>query len=136
MPKRVQSESEEEHEDASSLGSEDEPSTSKRKKSSTKAKGQPKSKKNKTEQHETTTTPAVGTIHTNSEGDKYIELSKKRRAVVRSFKGTALLDIREYYGVEGDEKPGKKGIALQLDQWQNLRDASSLIDGLFETLKK
>lgn len=58
----------------------------------------------------------MGAIHTNSEGDKYIELGKKRRAVVRSFKGTALLDIREYYGAEGDEKPGKKGIALQLEQ--------------------
>jgi hypothetical protein len=56
------------------------------------------------------------TFNTNSEGDKYIDLGKKRRAVVRSFKGTALLDIREYYGTEGEEKPGKKGISLQLEQ--------------------
>ena len=46
----------------------------------------------------------------------YIDLGKKRRAVVRSFKGTPLLDIREYYGEEGEEKPGKKGISLQLEQ--------------------
>lgn len=55
-------------------------------------------------------------ICTNAEGDKYIDLGKKRRAVVRSFKGMALLDIREYYGPEGDEKPGKKGISLQIEQ--------------------
>lgn len=53
---------------------------------------------------------------TNQEGDKYIDLGKKKRAVVRSFKGMPLLDIREYYGNEGEEKPGKKGISLQLEQ--------------------
>ena len=57
-----------------------------------------------------------GAIHINSDGDTYIDLGKKRRAVVRSFKGTPLLDIREYYGTEGEEKPGKKGISLQLEQ--------------------
>jgi hypothetical protein len=53
---------------------------------------------------------------TNSEGEKYIDLGKKKRATVRSFKGTLLLDIREYYGADGQEKPGKKGISLTLDQ--------------------
>ena len=27
-----------------------------------------------------------------------------------------MIDIREFYGEEGDEKPGKKGISLNLDQ--------------------
>jgi len=65
---------------------------------------------------ESSTGPSKLQIHTNAEGDKYIDLGKKRRAVVRSFKGMSLLDIREYYGTEGDEKPGKKGISLQLEQ--------------------
>ena len=65
---------------------------------------------------ESSTGPSKLQIHTNAEGDKYIDLGKKRRAVVRSFKGMSLLDIREYYGPEGDEKPGKKGISLQLEQ--------------------
>lgn len=62
-----------------------------------------------------------------------MELGKKKRVTVRSFKGTqrthatnnrgsyshpgiALIDIREFYGQEGDEKPGKKGIALSPEQ--------------------
>lgn len=55
-------------------------------------------------------------IHSTADGDRYIDLGKKKRATVRSFKGTALLDIREFYGADGDEKPGKKGIALTLEQ--------------------
>jgi hypothetical protein len=59
---------------------------------------------------------ADGTVKVNSEGDKYIDLGKKKRAVVRSFKGATLIDIREYYAADGKEKPGKKGISLTLDQ--------------------
>jgi len=55
-------------------------------------------------------------VHTTSDGDKYIELGKKKRATVRSFKGTPLVDIREFYGADGDEKPGKKGISLTMEQ--------------------
>ncbi|KNZ77749.1 RNA polymerase II transcriptional coactivator SUB1, partial [Termitomyces sp. J132] len=51
-----------------------------------------------------------------SDGDKYVDLGKKKRATVRSFKGTPLIDIREFYGNDDDEKPGKKGISLTLEQ--------------------
>jgi hypothetical protein len=42
----------------------------------------------------------------SSEGDKYVDLGKKKRATVRSFKGKAFIDIREFYGDDGNEKPG------------------------------
>ncbi len=57
-----------------------------------------------------------GAAQKGSEGDKYIDLGKKKRATVRSFKDIPLLDIREYYGIGSDEKPGKKGISLTLEQ--------------------
>ena len=49
-------------------------------------------------------------------GEQYIDLGKKKRATVRSFKGIVLLDIREFYGADNQEKPGKKGISLTLEQ--------------------
>lgn len=55
-------------------------------------------------------------IHITADGEKYIDLGKKKRATVRSFKGTALVDIREFYGADGAEKPGKKGISLTQEQ--------------------
>ncbi|PBK74356.1 PC4-domain-containing protein [Armillaria solidipes] len=75
-------------------------------------------------------------VHKTSDGDKYIDLGKKKRATVRSFKGMPLLDIREFYGQEGDEKPGKKGISLSLEQWNTLKKDVDTIDQLFATVKK
>ncbi|XP_006461107.1 hypothetical protein AGABI2DRAFT_70431, partial [Agaricus bisporus var. bisporus H97] len=70
------------------------------------------------------------------EGDKYIDLGKKKRATVRSFKDIPLLDIREFYGTGSEEKPGKKGISLTLEQWQVLKENSDTIDELFSDLSK
>lgn len=38
---------------------------------------------------------APGTLSKNAEGDSYLLLSNNRRVTVRSFKGKALIDIRE-----------------------------------------
>ena len=44
-----------------------------------------------------------------------------------------LIDIREYYDDKksGEEKPGKKGISLNPDQWNALVSESANILGLF-----
>ncbi|KAJ3575125.1 hypothetical protein NP233_g1306 [Leucocoprinus birnbaumii] len=76
----------------------------------------------------------VGTVQQNNEGDKYIDLGKKKRATVRAYKEIPLLDIREFYGP--DEKPGKKGISLTIEQWQVLRANADSIDELFSNLTK
>lgn len=56
-------------------------------------------------------------VKSTSDGDKYIELGKKKRATIRVFKGTPLIDIREFYtDAGGVDKPGKKGLSLGLDQ--------------------
>jgi len=89
----------------------------------------PKSDEGDTDSEDTQTK-----VQKNSEGDMYVDLGKRKRVTVRSFKGkplrlsrldgliahlvkgNTLVDIREYYGTEGDEKPGKKGISLTVEQ--------------------
>ncbi|KZT41483.1 PC4-domain-containing protein [Sistotremastrum suecicum HHB10207 ss-3] len=95
-----------------------------------------KKKKAKTEQKTKDTSHSASSddIKTSSEGDKYIEIGSKRRLTVRSFKGKALIDIREYYGNDGDEKPGKKGISLTPEQWQLIKSSVETIDNLIKDL--
>jgi len=75
-------------------------------------------------------------VHSTSKGDNYIYLGKKKRATVKTFNGTHLIDIRQFYGVDGDEKPGKKGISLTLEQWEILKSGLSTIDDLFASLNR
>ncbi|KXX76283.1 putative RNA polymerase II transcriptional coactivator [Madurella mycetomatis] len=56
---------------------------------------------------------------TDAEGNAYWEIGNKRRIGSSQFKGTTLVNIREYYTApDGDLKPGKKGISLSLDQYR------------------
>ncbi|EAU91397.1 hypothetical protein CC1G_01886 [Coprinopsis cinerea okayama7 len=71
-------------------------------------------------------------IKTNKQGEKYIDLGKKKFATVRTFKGKPLLDIREFWGDDDDLKPGKKGISLNLEQWQALREGIDDLDRLIK----
>ncbi|KAF9049776.1 transcriptional Coactivator p15-domain-containing protein [Panaeolus papilionaceus] len=139
MPKRKVSESESEEAEISGSESSEEEKPVAKSKSSGKLKKEVapiKKPKFSSSKQEPQDSGSDGMVKVNGEGDKYIDLGKKKRAVVRSFKGMALLDIREYYGAEGEEKPGKKGISLSLDQWKELKDASETIDKLFSQLKK
>ncbi|KAL5523756.1 hypothetical protein ACEPAG_7929 [Sanghuangporus baumii] len=72
---------------------------------------------------------------TNSDGEKFVDLGKKRRVTVRSFKGSVLVDIREFYGKDDDLQPGKKGISLSPEQWAELKANGGTIDGLVKKLQ-
>lgn len=54
-------------------------------------------------------------------------LDKNRLVRVRSFKGKAYIDIREYYQKDGAMLPGKKGISLSPEQWRKLLEN---VDGI------
>ncbi|KAG6336037.1 hypothetical protein ID866_3053 [Astraeus odoratus] len=72
----------------------------------------------------------------NTEDEKYLDLGKKKRATVRTFKGKVFLDIREFFGPDNDEKPGKKGISLSQEQWNVLKNGVSVIDSFFTEQQK
>ncbi|KAM3849934.1 activated RNA polymerase II transcriptional coactivator p15-like [Diretmus argenteus] len=61
--------------------------------------------------------------------DNMFQISKMKYFSVRDFKGKCLIDIREYWmNQDGEMKPGKKGISLNLEQWNQLKDHISEID--------
>ncbi|EIW62835.1 RNA polymerase II transcriptional coactivator [Trametes versicolor FP-101664 SS1] len=70
-------------------------------------------------------------VGVNEEGEKYVDLGKKRRATVRQYKGSTFLDIREFYGDDNDLKPGKKGVSINKEQWEALKRGSDAIDSFF-----
>ncbi|KAF8629678.1 hypothetical protein AX17_005614 [Amanita inopinata Kibby_2008] len=74
-------------------------------------------------------------VHRSEEGS-YIDLGKKKRVTVQNFKGSPLIQIREYYVSGDEEKPGKKGIALNPEQWEIIKSNIDTIDQLLSDLQK
>ncbi|TKR89579.1 hypothetical protein L596_013659 [Steinernema carpocapsae] len=70
----------------------------------------------------------------NSDGDEMIPIGKMRYVTVREFKGKRMVDIREFYEDKsgGGLKPGKKGICLSAEQFNELK---SLLPELEKRLK-
>lgn len=60
------------------------------------------------------------------------QLSAKRRVTIQEFKGMTLVAIREFYGNEGELKPGKSGINLKVEQFAELAKA---LPDIIEVLK-
>ncbi|KAL7064653.1 hypothetical protein AAHC03_04449 [Spirometra sp. Aus1] len=67
---------------------------------------------------------------TSASGDKLIDLTGKKYVTVRNFKGRIFVDIREYYEDKSDGglKPGKKGISLNVEQWDKLREVMDVLN--------
>ncbi|KAL4471728.1 hypothetical protein ABPG74_008621 [Tetrahymena malaccensis] len=62
------------------------------------------------------------------DGSLYFELDDKKRVSVRKFKGKIYVDIREFYEKDGEMLPGKKGISLNLQNWEQFRKLIDNID--------
>lgn len=52
-----------------------------------------------------------------------------RRVTVRKFRGKPLVDIREYYRDKNTDelRPGKKGISLNPQQFETLKDVLAAV---------
>ncbi|XP_019369026.1 PREDICTED: activated RNA polymerase II transcriptional coactivator p15-like [Gavialis gangeticus] len=65
----------------------------------------------------------------DSEEEGMFQIGKMRYVRVSCFKGKVLVDIREFYiDKEGDTKPGRKGISLSAEQWNQLKEIIPEID--------
>jgi len=70
-----------------------------------------------------------GGLEKNDAGEYVFELSKMRQVSVKDFKGRVYVNIREYYQHEsGEMRPGKKGIALSVEQWNKFKEHFDDID--------
>ena len=87
---------------------------------------EPKPKKSKSDKPSSSSAKAP---LRDDEGCAYWELSNNKRVKVRGFKGKTYVDIREYYEKGGKYLPGKKGISLNVEQWQFLKSVMSEVDG-------
>ncbi|NWI68517.1 TCP4 polymerase, partial [Todus mexicanus] len=68
-----------------------------------------------------------------NEEEGMFQVGRTRFVRVSCFRGKVLVDIREFYtDTEGNLKPGKKGIALSLDQWNQLKEIIPEIDAAVE----
>nr|XP_009939023.1 PREDICTED: activated RNA polymerase II transcriptional coactivator p15-like [Opisthocomus hoazin] len=70
-----------------------------------------------------------------SEEEGVFQIGKMRYVRVSCFKGRVLVDTREFYtDKEGSMKPGRKGIALAAEQWNELKEIISEIDAAVKKL--
>ncbi|XP_066458573.1 activated RNA polymerase II transcriptional coactivator p15 [Eleutherodactylus coqui] len=71
----------------------------------------------------------------SSQEDNMFQIGKMRYVSVRDFKGKVLVDIREYFmDNQGEMKPGRKGISLNPEQWNQLKEQMSDIDDAIRKL--
>lgn len=70
----------------------------------------------------------------SEENQNMFDLTKMKFATVSEFKGKKYVNIREYYEKDGDLRPGKKGIALNQEQWTNLKRQIEDIDQALDDL--
>ncbi|NXX79179.1 TCP4 polymerase, partial [Urocolius indicus] len=65
----------------------------------------------------------------SSEEEAMFQIGSMRYVRVSCFKGKILVDIRQFYtDKEGATKPGRKGIALSAEQWNQLKELIPQID--------
>ncbi|NWS61020.1 TCP4 polymerase, partial [Chunga burmeisteri] len=70
-----------------------------------------------------------------SEEEGMFQIGKMRYVRVSCFKGKVLVDIREFYAdEEGGMKPGRKGIALSAEQWNQMKEIIPEIDAAVKKL--
>ena len=55
---------------------------------------------------------------------------------MRVWQGGVMVDVREMYEKHGEQLPGKKGIALNLQQWKTLLDSLPDIEHMIQRAKR
>ncbi|XP_078531037.1 activated RNA polymerase II transcriptional coactivator p15 [Lissotriton helveticus] len=118
---------------SSSSGSDSDSEADKKAKRKKQAPPEKPAKKQKT--GESSKGSSASSKQSNKVDDNMFQIGKMRYVSVRDFKGKVLIDIREYWmDQEGEMKPGRKGISLNPEQWNQLKEQISEIDDAVKNL--
>ncbi|XP_051954364.1 SUB1 regulator of transcription b [Xyrauchen texanus] len=98
-------------------------------------KASPREKPSKKQKSGETSKPSGSAKSDKNSDDNMFQIGKMRYVSVRDFKGKVLIDIREYWMDQaGEMKPGKKGISLNPEQWNQLKEQMADIDDAIKRL--
>eukprot|EP00696_Hemimastix_kukwesjijk_P007088 gnl/Hemi2/18984_TR6279_c0_g10_i1.p1 gnl/Hemi2/18984_TR6279_c0_g10~~gnl/Hemi2/18984_TR6279_c0_g10_i1.p1 ORF type:complete len:129 (-),score=42.84 gnl/Hemi2/18984_TR6279_c0_g10_i1:87-443(-) len=70
----------------------------------------------------------------DAEGEGF-SIGGMRRISVQQFRNKPLVSIREFYEKDGKLMPGKKGISLSVEQWQQVKAHVARVDAQIAALK-
>jgi len=74
-------------------------------------------------------------VRANTDGGPWsAELSSTRRVTVDTFQGKAMVNVREMYtdASTGELKPGRKGLSMIMDQFQNMLEGEAAINNAIQ----
>lgn len=118
---------------SNSLSSEKEKKVSKKRRNSSNSSNREDKKEKPAKKAAKKSTKRDDVIREN--GEIAILLDQYKRLSIRKFKGKLLIDIREFYPSEGEMKPGRKGIALSLDNWNKISEQVDFINECINEIK-
>jgi hypothetical protein len=61
-----------------------------------------------------------------------LEISPKRKVTILIFKGTPMVNVREYYEKNGELCPGAKGLSMPEEQWTAFK---AVLPNLVQSMK-
>lgn len=95
-----------------------------------------KKKKPAAKQNNNKTKHQANGNNANADNGGMYQISHDRFVNVSEFKSKILINIREYYQNGGKQLPGKKGISLNLEQWDKLKSFIANIDSDIKKYRK
>ena len=70
-----------------------------------------------------------------SEKEHTWTLSDNRQARVRKYRGSTLIDIREYYSKNGRKRAGKRSVSLKPEPWNKLMELAPEISAAVQHME-
>ena len=78
----------------------------------------------------------IGVRVYENQGEITFELNSKKKIQVKNYKGTVLIDLREYWFKDDKSLPTKKGVCITDQLWSKFKAVIPHIDEAIENMKQ